>query len=742
MLAKEVLLVGGGAAHLAALRHLAMRPLPPEARLTFIVPEPEQPYSGMVPGVMAGRIPRDAAQVDLAALARAAGARLILGRAVGLDPGARRLRLAGARPPLRYDLLSLAIGAENALVPGATRHALQVKPLGAFLDAWEALTAAPPEDLLVVGGGAAGVEVALAARARLGEAPRIALLAQGGLLARLAAGARQAAMAALAAAGIELLVGEAVAVEPHRLRLADGRMLPFGVALWAGGPAAPAWLAETGLALAEGGWLATDATLRSASHPSVFVAGDAATNLAHPRPRNGVFAVRQGVPLAENLRRVLAGRAPRSFRPQRWHLALLLAGETAIAAKGPFGLAGRWALRLKDRIDRDWVASFARLAPSMAHPAAQPEPRCAGCGAKVPPGVLARVLARLPRPPAAAVTLGLEAPDDAALLAAPAPGCVLVQSVDHFRSPCDDPWVFGRIAAAHALGDIAAMGGSPRAALAIASLPPAAEPLLEADLLAMLAGAQSLLGPAGAPLVGGHSGEAAEASLGFAVTGDVVPRSALRRSGLRPGDVLILTRPLGTGAILAGWMRGFGRGRDWAAALGAMQRDPFPASRILLAHGASAAADVTGFGLLGHLLEMLRASGCGARLDAEAVPALEGALAALEAGFASTLSPANAAACSAALLGAESLARGRLGLLLDPQTSGGLLAGVPAGRAAACLAALSELGEGAVIIGHALAGPPRIALQPAGCEGRSARDAECYRQDPDGAGGAAQAAAG
>jgi selenide,water dikinase len=363
MITREVVLAGGGAAHLVALRHLARHPLPPGVQLTLVVPEAEQPYSGMVPGVMAGRLSRDAARIDLASLARAAGARLVLGEACGLDRAARLLRLAKGMPPLRYDLLSLAIGAAPALVPGAAEYTLPLKPLGRLLDAWEALVADPPAELLVVGGGAAGVEVALATRARLGARPRIALLAPAGPLPRLAAGARRAAERALAAASIAVLTGEAVAVEPGLLRLADGRSLPFGTALWAAGAIAPAWLAETGLDLAAGGWLATGATLQSTNDPAVFVAGDAGAVLPYPRPRNGVYAVRQGVPLAENLRRVLAGQAPRAFRPQRWHLALLLAGDRAIAAKGPFGLTGRWALRLKDRIDHDWVASFAQASP-------------------------------------------------------------------------------------------------------------------------------------------------------------------------------------------------------------------------------------------------------------------------------------------------------------------------------------------------------------------------------------------
>jgi selenide,water dikinase len=701
---RELLLVGGGHAHLGVLRRFARRPPPAGTRVTLVAREAEALYSGMLPGLIAGRFAPQDCTVDLPRLARAAGARFLRAEVAGLDLAARQVLCAGDRPPLRFDLLSLNSGAAPALVPGAAEHALLLRPFDRFLAGWQALRRDVPQRLLVVGEGAAGLEVALALRQGLGAVPRIGLVGRGvAPLPAFAPAARDAALAALAAWDIAWHGGCAVAgVAADALRLADGRNLPCDRAIWAAGAAAPAWLRDSGLSLCPAGFVAVDAALRSLSHPWAFAAGDIASVAAHPRPRAGVFAVRQGAPLAENLRRMLAGGTPRPFRPQRRHLALVSTGTEAIVAWGGTARSGAWALRLKDRIDHRWIRMHAEMPAMAAIPPASTPMRCGGCGAKLAAPVLARVLAALP---------GLPPPDDAALLHLPAqPGRSLVQTVDMFRAPLDDPFLFGRIAATHALGDIAAMGAEPRAALAIAALPPAAERVQEAELLAMLRGGQLVLEEAGARLLGGHTAEASEAMLGFAVTGDVA--QPLLRAGLRPGDALLLTKPLGTGTLLAAAMRGAARAAWVEAALDGMQRSPFPASRILRAHGATACADVTGFGLLGHLLEMLRASAAGAVLDPDAVPALAGAEAMLDAGHHSTLDPGNRAAALPFLTGPSRPAR--LSLLLDPQTAGGLLAGIPAERAEACLAALKVAGSPAAIIGKVEQRGPTIRLQP-GC---------------------------
>jgi len=289
-----------------------------------------------------------------------------------------------------------------------------------------------------------------------------------------------------------------------------------------------------------------------------------------------------------------------------------------------------------------------------------------------------------------------------------------LQTVDFFRAMVDDPYLFGRIAATHALGDIYAMDGLPETALAIATVPPASGPIVEHDLYQMLKGALDVLEPAGAALAGGHSAEGAELGLGFAVTGRPRRTRLLRKGGLAPGDRLILTKPLGTGIILAADGRGAAPGRVVEGAIATMLQGGAAAAECLARHGATAATDVTGFGLFGHLLEMLRASAVDASLDPQAIPALDGVLPLIRRGIRSSLHAENAAALEALDAGGG-LPPEVEALVADPQTSGGLLAGVPAAQAADCLAELRELGYRAALIGAVTqaAGPqPRVSLAP------------------------------
>jgi selenide,water dikinase len=313
------------------------------------------------------------------------------------------------------------------------------------------------------------------------------------------------------------------------------------------------------------------------------------------------------------------------------------------------------------------------------------------------------------------VAIGLDAPDDAALLSFPgAPP--LLQTVDFFRAMVGDPYLFGRIAATHALGDIYAMGGVPETALAIATVPAARPPIVEHDLLHMMRGGSDVLAAAGAALVGGHSAEGAELGLGFAVTGRTRPGRLLRKGGLRVGDRLLLTKPLGTGVILAAEMRRLAPARVVGGAIATMLQSAADASTCLAAYGATACTDVTGFGLLGHLLEMLSASRADARLDPERIPVLDGALSLLRDGTTSSMHAGNAGAL-AALTGEAAQDAALAALLIDPQTAGGLLAGVPADHAVECLAELQRLGYRAAEIGIVAPSSddrPRVWLEP-GC---------------------------
>src|SRR5271170_2163478 len=675
-IAQDLVLVGGGHAHVHVLKSFGMRPLP-GVRVTLVARDVETPYSGMLPGWVAGHYRFDECHIDLGRLARFAGARLIRDEAIGLDPGERRVLCRG-HPPIRYDLLSLDIGSAPRAddVPGAAEYAIAVKPIARFAARWEALLARARDlrglRLTIVGGGAGGVELALSARyrlARLGVTPlQVTLVTRDELLPSHNRRVRHLLEQVFVERGIEVLTGsEVVRVEPGLLVCADGRQIAFDEALWVTEAGAAPWLAETGLPLTPGGFVAIDEFLRSTGDQHIFAAGDVATMVAHPREKAGVYAVRQGLPLADNLRRALTGERPRRFVPQQRGLALIGTGDAyAVASRGPFAARGAYLWRLKEWIDRRWMRRYREL-PQMLPEAGEDPMRCGGCAAKVPAAVLGRVMAQLQPATKDLVTIGLDSPDDAALISFPgAPP--LLQTVDFFRAMVDDPYLFGRIAATHSLGDIYAMGGQPETALAIATLPAARPDIVEHDLLNMLRGGLDVLEPAGAVLIGGHSAEGAELALGFAVTGRAPTGRLLRKGGLRPGDRLILTKPLGTGVILAADGRGLASARAVEDALATMVQSAAASAACLLAHGATACTDVTGFGLLGHLLEMLRASEMDAALDPEAIPALDGALDCFARGIASSLHADNLAALAALDAGeAHPIAA----LLIDPQTAGG-----------------------------------------------------------------------
>jgi selenide,water dikinase len=313
--------------------------------------------------------------------------------------------------------------------------------------------------------------------------------------------------------------------------------------------------------------------------------------------------------------------------------------------------------------------------------------RCGGCGAKVGATVLSRALGAIEPAQRADVVVGLDAPDDAALVDTGGEKLSL-QTVDYFRAIVDDPYMLGKIAANHSLGDVYAMGGEPQSALAIATVPYGLEAKVEADLSAMMAGANEVLREAGCALVGGHTSEGAELALGFAINGLVARAAALRKGGLAPGDALILTKPIGTGTLLAADMRGKAKARWVAAAIAHMVQSNGRAAEILRRHGVHAATDVTGFGLLGHLVEMVRASNVDVTLAVGRVPLLDGARETVALGIFSSLQPQNLRLRRAIRDIETAAAHPAYPLLFDPQTAGGLLAAVPLAEAGRCVSAL------------------------------------------------------
>jgi selenide,water dikinase len=370
---KRLLLVGGGHAHLFVLEALRIRKHQwcDEVDVTLVSRELHTPYSGMLPGLIAGHYRPSECYIDLLPLAEAAGVSLVHAEIDRLDL-LRNVAMAGERE-WPFDIVSIDIGSSPPLftVPGASAHALSVKPIDLFLQRWRGLQEhvdqlQKPVHLVVAGGGAGGVEVALAMAHRLSahrDRVKCSLVTRDELLPGYPRRAARLMARRLADAGVALRTNAAVSqVEERKLHFSDGSNAAFDALVWATGAAAQPWIAASGLECVDNGFISANSYLQSTSHAHVFAAGDIATDPQRRRPKAGVFAVRQGPILAENLLRVVSGvsgQDQRSYQPQRDYLSLLSTGDRhAIAAWYGLVWQGAWVWRWKTRIDKRFMRRF------------------------------------------------------------------------------------------------------------------------------------------------------------------------------------------------------------------------------------------------------------------------------------------------------------------------------------------------------------------------------------------------
>ncbi len=728
---RDIVLIGGGHSHVGVLKSFGMKPIP-GLRLTLICTDLHTPYSGMLPGYVAGHYDYDEVHIDLLRLASFAKARIYRDEVIGIDRAGQTV-LCKNRPPVPYDQLSINIGSTPQLqgVPGAAEFAVAVKPIRNFNDRWLALLNRVKKNvgtttIAVVGAGAGGVELLLAMQHRLRHELVALKRSPDDLIFHLLTNtdsilpthnARVRAKFAhvLAQRGVKVhLSSEVTRVESGKLITAKGNALQADEIIWVTRAGGAAWLKNTGLALDSEGFIQITDTLQSPTDPLIFAAGDIASMLNFKLEKAGVFAVRMGKPLTENLRRAVAGTALLPYKPQTSWLALISTGDKfAVASRSWLGFSGEWVWKWKDWIDQRFMRKFSEF-PAMSDapaPASNALPnvkltseeslqaisaiamRCGGCGAKVGATILQRALGNLHPVQREDVLIGLKDPDDAAVVRVP-PGMAMVHSVDFFRAFIDDPYIFGKVAANHSLGDIWAMGGQAQTATAVCTVPPGMDAKVEDVLFQMMTGALEVLNEADCSLVGGHTGEGKELALGFAINGLIEdkPDVIMRKGGMKAGDVLILTKPIGTGTLFAAKDRLFAKGRWIDAALQSMIVSNRTGARVLREHGATACTDLTGFGLLGHLVEMTRPSEVDAEIHMAALPLLDGAQECIEAGITSSLQSANVRLRRALRNQEQFITHPRYPLIFDPQTAGGLLASVPADRVDACIEALKAQG--------------------------------------------------
>ena len=705
----NIVLLGVGHTNAHVVRMWKMQPLA-GAQLVCVSNFPVATYSGMLPGVLAGQYPVSAMEIDLVRLCQSAGARLIVNEVTGLDLDRGRIEFRD-RPPLPYRLLSIGVGSQPTFadVEVASDDALlAVKPMQTFLprlqeriDAVEKLKPNQPVRIAIVGGGIGSIEIAFCLNQRFkksGNANVELSLVTGGkrVGAGLSDSAAQIVQEQLEEKGIAVHAGNRVKrVNADSIELNNGDRVDADAIIWATGASAPKLLEKFDLPKDERGFLATRRTLQVVDHDRIFAVGDTGTITDDPTVKAGVFAVRQGPILWDNLRRSLWKRQLVNYVPQRRFLKLVnTADGKSIAEYSKITRYTKWAWRLKDRIDRRFMAMYQNYEPMPMTDDGQELDsdevmRCLGCGGKIGSELLSEVLSELDIPDHPDVRIGLKNPDDAAVMTTH--DNQVTVTTDFFASPVEDPYLAGRIALLNSASDCFVMGAQPTGALAIVQLP-LGHPRGQLEIMReLMAGSVEELRKMDATIVGGHSIEGPRLLAGYTILGRQLT-DPMTKGMLNAGDHLVLSKPVGSGVALAALMQCRLPGPSYLPLVDTMLQSNQIALRLITEGLVSGITDVTGFGLAGHLAEMLKSSGLSAEVRMSDVPVLAGCQELMDEGIESTLTPDNRIVASKVDLQIPDVKSTRYTALFDPQTCGGLLMGVSEAKLESVLKTLHDSG--------------------------------------------------
>lgn len=684
---KHLVLLGVGHTNAHVVRMWQTEPFA-DTDLTCVSNFSVATYSGMLPAVLARQIPESAMQIDLVRLCASAQARLILDRVTGIDLDNCEIQF-DTRPPIPFDALSVGVGSvpitDGIEISGDSL--LKIKPMQTFFSRLTELVqerlGRNPERLRVaiVGGGVAGVEVAFCLPPTLhsigAKNVEITLINRGE---KVPGGSipsvQRRVTSALVQRGVRTEFGRGVVrVSDEEVHLEDGARIPADIVIWATGADSPELLSRLGLPTDDRGFLLTDQTLRSVSGTPIFAVGDTGSIQGESIAKAGVYAVRQGPVLWENLGRVLRGEPLIQYQPQRTFMRLInLGDDRAVGQWRGLPLHGKWALRLKHRIDNEFMRMFQPM--SMEDETVEVM-QCHGCGCKLGAGQLESALASSQK--------ASFHPEDAARIGNESQG--LLASTDFFASPFADAFLAGRIVALHSASDLIASGARVRQAIANVVLPEGDRASQQRMLRDFTLGATQEFSKMGAQIVGGHTIVGPRFETGFTVIGDLI-NERIEKRNLRPGDQLFLTRELGSGILLAAHMRNRCPAHAYQDLIETLVKPQHAYAEIAAELGITAGTDVTGFGLAGHLGEMLRASGVSAVLEFGSVPFFVGATELAADGIQSSLAPDNRVFENDMHVPSEIRKSAGYPILFDPQTCGGLLFGIHEDQCDAFLAAV------------------------------------------------------
>jgi len=595
----SLVLVGAGHSNIALIRRFAMDPLE-GVRLVVINPESTAPYSGMLPGFLAGQYIADELFIDVAALCKQAGARFIRGSLKRVDAATKTLTirhqaLTNSRELcIPYDYAVLNTGAAPAdSFPSTHPGCYYVKPIRELLidlPRIDEKMRGGNRSMVIAGGGAAGIELAFAFRSRYGSDATITLVSRRSIDHdnALSAGA-SVIRRALEKKRITLLESvEVTQAVVDEVRLSDSRSVAAHVVCVATPVKAPSWIEQSGLA-GKDGFLTVNTELQVDDCEGLYASGDI-VNLPSSRGRSGVMAVRAGQYLAKALWQKIQGRHVSPFRPQKHWLTLLNLGDgEAIAVRGSFAYKGASLFKLKDRIDQKFMARFKPRKMSSTEAM-----RCEGCAAKLPGNMLTSVFG--------------QQFEDGAITAQH--GVSQIRSIDALTHLVDDPYLVGVLAMRHAVSDVWAMGASPTTALTLIAVERALSQHLEAsEFVQAQAGLQDAAQAYGVEIVGGHSLSLNQPMIAVQVEGECA--RPVHKSGAMAGDELWITGPVGSGILFAALASGLTIGASIDQWISNALKSLFEASQTAAQEGVHAMTDVTGFGLAGHIHEMLSGKNLG-----------------------------------------------------------------------------------------------------------------------------------
>jgi selenide,water dikinase len=737
----DLVLLGGGHANIQVLKMMTMKPIG-GLRITLISEQTHSPYSGMIPGYLAGYYSYEECHFDLRRICEELGLRFIKSKIIGVDPRRKIIQLEN-RAEISYDCASINVGIEPKSIEHLSQESsvklIPLKPISQFIAHWDQLISNlknyKGEDALplaVVGAGAAGVEISIILKMLIDQnqwnADVSLIHRHDFLVSAKDLRAQKRLLKTLKELSIKVYQNtEVLEVHENGLVLKDDNGLireDFYRALIATQASAPKWFKNSGLPVNQEGFLKVTEKLLVENEDALFAAGDCIHFSPFPLKKAGVYAVRQGMVLEHNIRAFFT-RNPslRTFHPKKNVLSLITIGDrkALVHQDDPSILRWLWPSllwKVKDWIDRRFMKRF-QARTFEANPGhvnkVMPVPgntlvpedwqdnTCGGCGSKLAASTLNQSLNKLPIPQDDSVLLGVKDGEDCALTRF-SEHTLCLQTIDQFRSFISDPYLLGQIATQHALSDIYAMGGLAKTVQVGLTLCAAAEKIHRADIFQVMSGVLDILTESSTSLVGGHTGEGSELSIAIAVQGEVEPKQLLRKQLTKPGNRLILTKPIGTGVIFAANMLAQANGKLVDEALTSMLQSNKIAMETIRAFDISGCTDITGFGLLGHAFEMLgkhNDNGLGIKIDYMAIPLFDGVDALFEKGYFASLAGKNHASLSSVL--SANVNNQNFPALFDPQTSGGLLFSVPFHQTEDCLQALYQNGVSrACVIGEVI----------------------------------------